>query len=311
MVSLTLRLIGALLLALPGIAPSLRAGDSFRIATYNVENYLLEPAGTRPAKSAAARAAVCDAIVALKPDVLALQEIGGTNALFDLQSSLKGRGVDLPDWEWITGFDTNIHLAVLSRYPITARRPHTNETFLLAGRPFRVSRGFLEVEIKPSDHSSFVLLAAHLKSRRPVPYADEADLRLEEAHALRGIIDRILSSNPDVNLVVLGDFNDLYNSKALKSVLGGRGRMSLVDTRPAEQNGDTPGAAGRRHSGRTIAWTHYYDVEDTYSRIDYILLSRGMEREWQPEGTCVLALPNWGVASDHRPLVATFYNRDR
>jgi exonuclease III len=51
---------------------------------------------------------------------------------------------------------------------------------------------------------------------------------------------------------------------------------------------------------------HFYGVEDTYSRIDYILLSPGMAREWVKKETYVLALPNWGVGSDHRPIVAAF-----
>ena len=31
-----------------------------------------------------------------------------------------------------------------------------------------------------------------------------------------------------------------------------------------------------------------------------------MAKEWKPEGTYALTLPNWGVASDHRPIVAEF-----
>lgn len=290
---------------------SLSAAETFRIATYNVENYLLEPSGSRPAKSQAAKDKVCESLLALKPDVLALQEIGGTNALLQLQASLKTNGLNLPNWELITGFDTNIHVAVLSRFPITARHPHTNEVFLLAGQRFRVSRGFIEVEIKVNDHYSFTLLAAHLKSRRPIPEADEADLRLEEAKVLHEIIDGIITAKPDVNLVVLGDLNDLHNSKPVKTILGGRGKKALIDTRPAERNGDTPPSSDRRLASRNIAWTHYYNVDDTYSRIDYILLSHGMAREWNPTETYVLSLPNWGLASDHRPLVATIIAEDR
>jgi len=48
------------------------------------------------------------------------------------------------------------------------------------------------------------------------------------------------------------------------------------------------------------------DKGDTYSRIDYILTSHGMVREWLPAETYVLSSPNWGVASDHRPVVAGF-----
>lgn len=291
-------------------AESLLAADAFRVATYNVENYLLEPSGTRPAKSEAAKAKVREGILALKPDVLALQEIGGTNALLELQSSLKTAGLDLPNSEIVTGFDTNIHVAVLSRFPIVARHPHTNETFLMAGQRFRVSRGFAEVAIQVNTNYSFHLIAAHLKSRRPIPEADEADLRLEEAKVLREIIDGLLNADPNANLVVLGDFNDLHSSKPVKTILG-RGKKSLVDTRPAERNGDTPPYSDRRLASRNVSWTHYYSVDDTYSRIDYILLSHGMAREWDAANSYVLALPNWGFGSDHRPLVATFAADDK
>jgi len=36
------------------------------------------------------------------------------------------------------------------------------------------------------------------------------------------------------------------------------------------------------------------------------LLSPAMARHWVPNETYVLASPDWGVASDHRPIVATF-----
>ena len=129
-------------------AATLLAADSFRVATYNLDNYLDAPAGSRPAKTTEAKSKIRESIRALNPDVLALQEIGGTNALLELRDSLKGDGVHFPFWEHVTGFDTNIHLAVLSRFPIVARRPHTNDGFLLYGRRYHVSRGFAEVDIQ-------------------------------------------------------------------------------------------------------------------------------------------------------------------
>ena len=61
----------------------------------------------------------------------------------------------------------------------------------------------------------------------------------------------------------------------------------------------------------TVTWTHYFGKEDTYSRIDYIMLSPGMAREWVPNEGFVLATPNWGLASDHRPIVAAFWAENR
>ena len=283
------------------------AAETFRVAAYNVENYLDQPTESRKnVKSDAAKAKVREVILAMKPDVIAFEEMGELSALLELRDSLKAAGLDLPHYEHVTGFDTNIHVAVLSKFPIVARRPHTNDSFLLNGKRFRVSRGFTDVDIKVNDQYQFTLIGAHLKSRRPVPNADEGELRLEEAKALRAIVDKHLADKPDANLVVLGDFNDTYNTKAIKEVVG-RGKTKLTDTRPAEKNGDNlPNPSNPNYSPRNETWTHFYGVEDSYSRIDYLMLSHGMAREWNKDQTYIPVIPNWGQASDHRPLVATF-----
>ena len=299
----------ALILAL-ACSPALLAADTIRVATYNLENYLEQAVGTRPAKSDAAKAKIREGIRALKPDVIALQEVGGVPALLELRAALKAEGLDFPYWNLATGFDTNIFVAVLSKLPFTATHPHTNLNYLLGGRRMQVSRGFAEVEIKVNGGYTFTLVTAHLKSRRPVPAADEGDMRLEEARLLRELIDSRLAANPKANLVVLGDFNDVYDSPAPKEVVG-RGATKLVDTRPAERNGDNLPNGNPRYNPRNIAWTHFYGKEDTYSRIDFILLSPGMAKEWIQEGTYALTLPNWGLGSDHRPIVATFSTEDK
>ena len=51
--------------------------------------------------------------------------------------------------------------------------------------------------------------------------------------------------------------------------------------------------------------------EDSYSRVDYVLISRGLARAWVEKDTFIVTLPNWGSGSDHRPIVATFVANDR
>jgi endonuclease/exonuclease/phosphatase family metal-dependent hydrolase len=289
------------------------AGETFRVATYNVETYLDQPTHTRHVKSAESKAQIRKGILALKPDVLALQEMGTLSALQELRASLKSEGLDFPFWEYVTGYDTNIHLAILSRFPFTALRPHTNDSFLLSGRKYHVSRGFAEADIQVNSNYSFTLINAHLKSKRPVPQADENELRQEEAKVLREKIEERFAANPNVNLVVVGDLNDNQAAASTKTVIG-RGKHKLVDTCPAERSVDKLEQASRASAApeaRRVTWTQHYALEDSFGRFDYLLLSPGMAREWVRNETFVLSIPNWGLGSDHRPLVASFEASDR
>ena len=219
-------------------------------------------------------------------------------------------GLEFPSVEHVFGWDTNIQVAILSRFPIIQSRSHTNESFVLDGRRFRVSRALIETDIQVTPQYRFTLMTAHLKSQRPVPEADQAEMRLQEAIRLRQKIDAAMQRNPKLNLVVCGDFNDHVRSPVIETLVG-RDRTSLIDTRPGEWTPGTEAPPESRQRARRVTWTHFYSAEDSYSRLDYILLSRGMAREWQPEATYVLATPDWGDASDHRPVVASFIAEDK
>ena len=287
------------------VALSAGAAD-FSVATYNVETYLDQPTATRPeVKSAEAKAKIRESIRAMHPDVLALEEMGTTNALLELRASLKAEGEDFPYWEYIVGADPDIHVAILSKLPIVSRHPHTNDDFLLDGQRFSVKRGFAEVELRAGTNFTFTVIAAHLKSRRTTDAADESALRLAEAKVLRGIVTARLTANPQAKIIVLGDFNDVKNSESTKALIG-RGKLKLTDTRPAERNGDNLPNPISRYEPRNVTWTHYYGVEDSYSRIDYILISPAMKQFWAPSETYIPTIPNWGIGSDHRPIVAGF-----
>jgi endonuclease/exonuclease/phosphatase family metal-dependent hydrolase len=291
-------------------ALAIHGATTFRVATYNVQNYLDGPIGTRPAKTSDAKAKVRESIRASGADVIALQEIGGTNALAELCDSLRRDGCDYPFRELVQAWDTNINVAVISRFPIVARRPRTNDAFLLFGKRHRVKRGFAEIDIQVTPRYTFTLLTAHLKSKLTIFDADEQELREEEAMLLRARIEAILSANPQANLIVAGDLNDTRDSKPVRTIVAAGRKHALTDTRPAELNGDDYPDANARHPTPRITWTHYYGKEDSYRRIDYLLLSRGMAREWQSNATFVVKISNWGVGSDHRPIVASFVAED-
>ena len=294
-----------------GICGGLWAEPEFTVASYNLEGYLEAPVGSRPAKPELSRAKVHESLLTLRADVVALQEVGSVGALLKLRQALEQGGLDYPHWERVAAFDTNIHVAVLSRYPLVSRRPHTNEGFLLYGRRFRVSRGFAEVEVQVHERYRFTLITAHLKSRRETASADQADLREQEAIRLRRIIDARLQARPEANLVVLGDLNDHPDSEPIRIILARGKRHALVDTRPAEREEGALSDPNGPTRSRRVTWTYFYAKEDVYSRIDYILVSRGMAREWDPGGTYVLRTPDWGLGSDHRPIVARFRAVDR
>lgn len=296
------RWLGALLLVFGSLGAT---AETFRVATYNLNNYFLTATDSRAVKSPESLGQIHTNILALKPDILAVQEMSGATGLKHLQAELKQRGLDLPYTELVTGGDTNIYNAILSRFPIVARRSHTNDSYLLHGRRFRVGRGFAEIEVAVNERYRLTVMVAHLKSKRTVPEGDEAEMRLQEAMIFREKIDARFKADPKVNLIVLGDFNDTKDTKPVKA-LGGRGRTALIDTRPAERNGDNLPPERVGYDPRNVTWTYFYGVEDSYSRVDYILISAGLAKEWVKEETFVQSISNWGLASDHRAILAMF-----
>jgi endonuclease/exonuclease/phosphatase family metal-dependent hydrolase len=285
-----------LLLATPFHAPAADA-KSIVIATYNVENYVAPDATDEPAahrgkpKSEHAIEAVIRVIKDMHPDILGVCEMGSPERFEDFKKRLADAGMGYVDSEYVVGADSDRHLALVSRFPIVARQSQSNVPFELNGQPEKVRRGFLDVTIEVTPEFQLRMVGVHLKSRLPIP-GGEAVVRRYEAAQLRKHLDSIFSDDPNAKLVCYGDFNDTKDQPMFHEITGIRGTpASLTDLPAKDEAGDK--------------WTHYWKTADSYTRIDYLFVSRTLLRCVEPGSPRVYRSDYWSEASDHRPVFAT------
>ena len=241
--------------------------NQFTVAAYNVENWNSIERFGKPGqpKPKSEKDAVIAVIAAIRPDVLAMEEMGKTNDFAEVCSLLRAQGLDYANQEWIQGPDPDRHVCLLSRFPIIERNSQTNYIYLVDGKTTNVQRGFLDVLIKVNESYSFRAIVAHLKSKRQSSYGDQAAMRLEEAHLLRSHIGKLLKKSPDQNLLAMGDFNDTPDSEPIHAIIGVP-PFALFALVPV----DSTGKDG----------THYWKSHHEFSRIDYLITSPGMSNEY-------------------------------
>lgn len=272
--------------------------SALTLGAYNIENYNLADRMVdgvyRKAypKPESEKQALRESIRGLAPDVLAIEEMGGPEFLAELQRDLKAEGADYPHAVLVQAADPERHVAILSKLPLKDVRQHTQVALTLFGQPDVVKRGVLEATVVTPE-GEFTVFVAHLKSRRTERPDDPegAIQREKEAEAVR---DLVLARFPDprqAKYVVCGDWNDTRNSKPVRSLLK-RGDTSL-------------GELLRAYDSRGDTWTHAYRREDSYSRIDYLLVSPGLLPFVKNKGTArIYDGPGVREASDHRPVYA-------
>ena len=237
-------------------------------------------------------AAVIETLQEIKPDILGVVEMGDGAMLDDFQSRLKAAGLDYPHRERVEGADPVRHIALLSRFPIVARNSRGDVPFELNGTQQRMSRGILDVTVQLADHFRLHLIGAHLKSKRQVPEFDEKTMRAKEASLLKEHLDNILKSSPREKLMLFGDLNDTKNEYPVRELVGPPGSPGhMKDLFLTDRYG--------------YHWTHFWSAADIYSRIDYLLVSRGLSPEINMDRSGISSFRRWYKASDHRAIYAT------
>lgn len=273
-------------------------------ASYNVQNYLPMDRSEKNQKVSAAPkpdseiAAVVKVIQQVRPDVLGLIEMGDESMLEDLQRRLKAAGLNYPHREWVKGADEDRHLALLSRFPIVSRDSVNDLPIEINGRRERMNRGILDVTVEVAPAYRLRLVGAHLKSRRPVPEYDETLMRAKEAWFLRDHVSKILTDNPQTNLLLFGDFNDTKNEYPVRTLIGRKGSSLHMADLPLKDS-------------RGELWTHFWKTADEYARIDYIMVSPALKNEVVAEKSGVNDSSFWNEASDHRAIFATIFAEDK
>lgn len=282
----------------PTVFFTARADDSREIvfASYNLENYFqasdFSDGKEKISKSPESIAAEIRVIQDIHPDILGVCEMGPPGEFADFKARLKSAGLDFPETEYVRGPDPERHVALLSKFPISARQSLTDVPYQMDGREERVTRGILDVTVSVGE-TKLRFIGVHLKSKFKDTWENEAELRRNEAHLLRKHLDDVLDADAGTKLVVYGDFNDTKNEQCLKEVMGPRNSgHSMRDLWLKDSDGDH--------------WTEYWNTADIYSRIDYILVARDLLPAVDYPKSYVYRTPYWNEASDHRAVVAAF-----
>ncbi len=264
-----------------------------RVATLNAHNYGLIDRViegqfyTQYPKPEAEKKALHQLLLKVRPDILALQEIGDLSFLKELQADLRRQGLDYPYAIFSPGPDTQRQLAVLSKpEPIKVSR-HEKIAFKYFKNYTYVRRGMLELWFKENG-KTWALYVVHLKSRYPSNHEKDLDskqLRKSEAYALRNKIQSL--TLPSTPYLIAGDFNDHPYSAPLRAFLK---KKDLTLTHMLNA-----------YDSRQESWTFHHSKMEVYSRLDYILASTPMLPYIQgPIAHIEDTLPYSLEASDHR-----------
>lgn len=280
---------------IPPVLPAKKKGEPVRLLTYNVKNYFVagEPQRSRYVlrpKPESARECVAEVIASAAPQVVGLVEIGGQQALADLQARLARRGVELPHAFVLERMGEDRALGILSRWPLVEN--HSQRDYGLFGNHRRkLLRGILDVTLRTDDGRQFRVMGAHLKSRVAENAEAAAALREQEAQTVYDYARRQQLLQPKVPLVIFGDWNDTPADPAVRVMVQGGKREATTLSRlsPRDSRGEE--------------WTHYFRSGRQYYVFDQLFVNGVLRARIQPRKGCgVVDIPAAERASDHRAL---------
>jgi endonuclease/exonuclease/phosphatase family metal-dependent hydrolase len=238
-------------------------------------------------------------------DILGLQEIEAMDTLKKFVSE----HLSNENYKYKILIDANdprfidVALLVRRKFSIAYIRTHQFER-TANNKAYVFSRDCLEVGVQLSQNTVLPVFVNHFKSMMDGRQETMAR-RKEQSELVAKILRERFGPNPGNKAwVVLGDLNDYLPSSGLQPLVGQPWAVNVVDR--------VPNANDR--------WTHYWDDEEEYRQLDYILLSKSLadanpnavpeiERRGLPKRAARYTGPwfagvgqNEPKASDHCPL---------
>ncbi|MBK8267455.1 MAG: endonuclease/exonuclease/phosphatase family protein [Planctomycetes bacterium] len=263
-----------------------------KIACYNVENLFDEfddpykQDESTEAKPDAQLELLAQAIRSIDADVIAFEEVENRGVL---ERFLRTRLSDL-GYSNVVHFEGNdsrgIDCSVATWLPVGPVTSHRHVAFSDgSGGQTTFRRDLIQVRIQPPETTAFDVFVVHLKC---CGGEDDIRIRRAEAGGVRQIIDGLLKDDPEARFVICGDFNDRWDSPAMKTIRG-EGATELRGFLA-----DLPEGAVSYHKPPHL------------SIIDFVVASPAMAKTYVPKSYQIVAGEPQKRASDHFPVSVAF-----
>lgn len=275
-------------------AAKVEIGEELRIGSYNIEN--LFDANDDPYHNDEGTAAkprdemkrVAGVIKEINLDVIALQEVESRGYLQRFIDAM------LPEmgYDHVVHYEGNdgrgIDVCLVSRIPVGEVTSHRHHVFKAHdGGDQKFGRDLLRVELLPDGGQPFEMWIVHLKSNSGGKELNEP-IRLGECHEVHRLVAKRLKEDPDVSLILCGDFNDEFETKTIQTILGDPPMLKTIFDDIPEDERIT------------------YNRKPYRSMIDFLLCSPAMAERFVPGSFTIRPGIDTETGSDHNPIYARF-----
>ena len=220
------------------------------------------------------------------PDIVALLEVENDSTLFMLtrRSMLRGAGYR---YVMTNSLDARgIDVAMIYN-PLTFRleksysiRPELkrskSDTVGIRTRDILYAKGVMRAR------DTLHIFVVHAPSRRNGKSATEG-YRLQVEQRMMQSVDSIRNINPDAKIVLMGDFNDYSNDRALKDIVS----RGFVET--------SKGIRGLNYERTGVSGTYKY--QGAWNSLDHIFLSTGVQQQVE---RCFIYDAAWLLEEDNQ-----------